>query len=86
MSLIDKVSTVLRAAAAEAILPRFRNLTTHDVEEKSPGELVTAADLHAERLIGAHCCCSIHPPGSWARKLAHGTPPWLTLSIRAPSG
>lgn len=52
MSLIDKVSMVLRAAAAEAILPRFRNLTTHDVEEKSPGELVTAADLHAERLIG----------------------------------
>lgn len=52
MSLIDKVSTVLRQAAAEAILPRFRNLTARDVEEKSPGELVTVADQHAERLIG----------------------------------
>lgn len=52
MSLIDKVSTVLREAAAVAILPRFRNLTTSDVEEKSPGELVTAADHHAEQLIG----------------------------------
>lgn len=52
MSLIDRVSTVLREAAAEAILPRFRNLKASDVEEKSPGELVTAADRHAERLIG----------------------------------
>lgn len=52
MSLIDRVSTVLREAAAEAILPRFRNLNSRDVEEKSPGELVTAADRHAERLIG----------------------------------
>ncbi|SKB75834.1 inositol monophosphatase family protein [Bosea thiooxidans] len=52
MSLIEKVSTVLRKAAAEAILPRFRKLAASDVEEKSPGELVTAADHHAEQLIG----------------------------------
>jgi len=52
ISLIEKVSTVLRQAADEAILPRFRKLTTRDVEEKSPGELVTAADHHAEQLIG----------------------------------
>jgi fructose-1,6-bisphosphatase/inositol monophosphatase family enzyme len=52
MSLIENVSAVLRQAAAEAILPRFRKLTASDVEEKSPGELVTAADHHAERLIG----------------------------------
>jgi fructose-1,6-bisphosphatase/inositol monophosphatase family enzyme len=51
--MIDKVEALLREAAAQAILPRFRALQTHEVEEKAPGELVTAADREAERIIEA---------------------------------
>ena len=51
--MIDKVEALLREAAARAILPRFRHLQHHEIEEKSPGELVTAADRDAEQIIAA---------------------------------
>lgn len=49
--LIASVAELLREAAARAILPRFRALADGDVEEKTPGELVTIADREAETLI-----------------------------------
>ena len=49
--LVDAVASILREAAAAAILPRFRALAAGDVEEKSPGEIVTRADREAERLL-----------------------------------
>jgi fructose-1,6-bisphosphatase/inositol monophosphatase family enzyme len=51
--MIDKVEALLREAARRAILPRFQRLQRHEVEEKSPGELVTAADREAEHIIAA---------------------------------
>jgi fructose-1,6-bisphosphatase/inositol monophosphatase family enzyme len=51
--MIDKVEALLREAASRAILPRFQRLQHHEVEEKSPGELVTAADREAEHIISA---------------------------------
>jgi hypothetical protein len=51
--MIDKVEALLREAAQRAILPRFQRLQCHEVEEKSPGELVTAADRDAEHIISA---------------------------------
>ncbi|HEX2113102.1 MAG TPA: inositol monophosphatase family protein [Alphaproteobacteria bacterium] len=51
--MIDKVEALLREAAARAILPRFQRLQHHEIEEKSPGELVTAADREAEHIISA---------------------------------
>jgi fructose-1,6-bisphosphatase/inositol monophosphatase family enzyme len=53
MSLIDEVATVLREAAATAVLPRFRRLGADEIEEKTPGELVTIADREAETMIAA---------------------------------
>ncbi|MEL7199038.1 MAG: inositol monophosphatase [Pseudomonadota bacterium] len=44
---------VLRRAANEAVLPRFCSLAPHEVDEKSPGELVTIADREAERIIAS---------------------------------
>jgi fructose-1,6-bisphosphatase/inositol monophosphatase family enzyme len=41
----------MREAAAEAIVPRFRNLGTDEVQEKTPGEAVTAADREAEAIL-----------------------------------
>jgi len=44
----------VRAAAGEAILPRFRALSAHEIAEKSgPADLVTIADTEAEAQIVA---------------------------------
>jgi fructose-1,6-bisphosphatase/inositol monophosphatase family enzyme len=45
------VATRLRRAAAEIILPRFRNLDREEVREKGPGDFVTVADTEAERML-----------------------------------
>ncbi|MGE3073722.1 MAG: inositol monophosphatase [Dehalococcoidia bacterium] len=43
-----RVSRLIEDAAAAEIVPRFRHLAAGDVREKSPGEVVTAADEAAE--------------------------------------
>jgi len=49
---ITKLADLLRLAAREEILPRFRRLGSGDVRSKSePADLVTEADEAAERLI-----------------------------------
>jgi fructose-1,6-bisphosphatase/inositol monophosphatase family enzyme len=49
---IAKLADILRLAAKEEILPRFRRLASGDVRSKSePTDLVTEADEAAERLI-----------------------------------
>ena len=47
----DKVADIIRETAAEEILPRFRALTPMEVQEKNPGDLVTAADQAAEQVL-----------------------------------
>ncbi|MGE0599057.1 MAG: inositol monophosphatase [Dehalococcoidia bacterium] len=49
----QRVSVLIEEAAAAEIVPRFRNLATGDVREKSPGEVVTAADEAMERRLEA---------------------------------
>src|SRR5271166_2166965 len=48
---MDAVTSVTRAAADVAILPRFRALAAGDVMRKSAGEVVTIADREAENFI-----------------------------------
>lgn len=52
----DRVIDIIREAAVEDVLPRFRSLADHEVMEKKPGDIVTIADLDAEhrmtRLLG----------------------------------
>lgn len=50
---IDAVGDVVREAGATAIAPRFRQLAAHDIQEKTPGEVVTIADREAEAVITA---------------------------------
>lgn len=50
---MDKVESLVREVAAGVILPRFRGLQRHEIEEKTPGELVTAVDREAERILTA---------------------------------
>jgi fructose-1,6-bisphosphatase/inositol monophosphatase family enzyme len=45
----ERVANFLRETAASEILPRYRTLRPEDIREKGPGDLVTIADLEAER-------------------------------------
>lgn len=47
----EPVTALLRQTAAEIVLPRFRALATHEIEEKSPGEIVTIADKESEERL-----------------------------------
>jgi fructose-1,6-bisphosphatase/inositol monophosphatase family enzyme len=47
----DAVLALLRDVADRVINPRFRSLDSDEIEEKRPGDLVTAADHEAEVLI-----------------------------------
>ena len=49
----ERVGALMAEAAERAILPRFRALAQNEVEEKSPGELVTIADREAEAILTA---------------------------------
>lgn len=49
----DEVLRLIQDVAAEVIDPRFRDLPEHEIAEKNPGDLVTAADREAELLITA---------------------------------
>ena len=49
----DRVTELLREVGREVVLPMHRRLAEGDVEEKSPGELVTVVDKEAERRITA---------------------------------
>ncbi|MGC0363512.1 fructose-1,6-bisphosphatase/inositol monophosphatase family enzyme [Rhodococcus sp. 27YEA15] len=52
---IDWLSDLLASAAEAEIMPRFRTLGEHDVRAKTSDlDLVTEADVNAERVITAH--------------------------------
>ena len=46
-----KVGALLREAAALHILPRFRALADGDIQQKSPGDVVTQADIDAQAFL-----------------------------------
>jgi len=48
---VERVAGIIRDVAAAEILPRFRNLTAGQIREKQPGQLVTEADIEAERVL-----------------------------------
>lgn len=47
-ALAGKVAELIKEASADIVMPRFRALATHEIEEKSKGDLVTIADREAE--------------------------------------
>lgn len=48
---IETVSAYIREAARAHILPRFERLAATDIREKSPGDLVTIADIETEQAL-----------------------------------
>ena len=49
----EAVLRLLQDVAEEVVNPRFRSLSSGEIDEKGPGDLVTAADREAEQLITA---------------------------------
>ena len=47
----DAVLDLIREVAEKVINPRFRALSSEQVDEKGPGDLVTVADKESERLL-----------------------------------
>ena len=84
----DKIAGILREAAAEEILPLWQNLQDHQIEQKSPGDMVTAADraceerlakalpalLPGSRLLGEE---SVHRDNSLMKLLDSPDPIWV---------
>jgi len=58
----DKVIQIIHKTAAELITPRFCQLSEGDVREKAPGDLVTIADVEAEKHLEAELTALM--PGS----------------------
>jgi fructose-1,6-bisphosphatase/inositol monophosphatase family enzyme len=46
-----EVLDIIIKIADEEILPRFQQLAAHDISEKGPGDIVTIADIEAERRL-----------------------------------
>lgn len=60
---LEAVIRIIREVAAEEILPRFRKLAPADIAHKrNPRDLVTVADLAAERALARELCALA--PGS----------------------
>jgi fructose-1,6-bisphosphatase/inositol monophosphatase family enzyme len=53
MSIVDTshVASIISDIAAEIILPRYKHLSSGDIREKQPGDLVTIADTEAEAAL-----------------------------------
>lgn len=58
----DRVTEIIRTVARTEIMPRFRNLQKHQIREKSPNNLVTEADVEAEKALAERLVALL--PGS----------------------
>lgn len=61
---LEDIAGIVRSVAETEIVPRFRTLGRDDIREKKPGDLVTIADLEAERALIARLEAAV--PGSVA--------------------
>jgi fructose-1,6-bisphosphatase/inositol monophosphatase family enzyme len=48
---LDQVADLIREVAATEVLPRFQHLTSDEIVQKSPGDLVTIADKESEKAL-----------------------------------
>ena len=49
--MLDQVGELIREVAATIVLPRFRHLSSDEIQQKAPGDLVTVADKESERAL-----------------------------------
>jgi len=51
--LVDEVTALVREVAQTIVLPRWRHLSHGEIQQKSPGDLVTIAEQESEHALGA---------------------------------
>jgi fructose-1,6-bisphosphatase/inositol monophosphatase family enzyme len=50
---LDRVAELMKESATAELLSRFRRLQAGDIREKSPGDIVTVADIESERRLAS---------------------------------
>lgn len=56
-ALVAPVASLMRDVAQRIVLPRYRTLSATDIEEKSPGDLVTIVDRESEAALSEGLAC-----------------------------
>lgn len=78
MSVLDReVLALMRRAAEEAIMPRWRNLAAHEVIEKAKDDLVTIADREAEVILAEGLAKLLPEAAIVGEEAAHADPACL---------
>lgn len=72
-----EVLALMRRAAAEAIMPRWRNLAEHEVTEKAKDDLVTIADREAEAILAEGLAKLLPEAAIVGEEAAHADPACL---------
>ncbi len=80
--MIAAVAAVIAQVAEAEILPRFRCLSAGQIREKSPGQLVTDADVAAEAALGPLLCALL--PGAVVGEEAVAANPALLTALERP--
>jgi fructose-1,6-bisphosphatase/inositol monophosphatase family enzyme len=75
--LMCQVATILTEVSAEVIEPRMSHLEDGEVQTKSPGELVTVADMDAERLLTQRLSGIFHDTPVVGEEASHADPALL---------
>jgi fructose-1,6-bisphosphatase/inositol monophosphatase family enzyme len=84
----DQVTAIIVETAVSIVLPRFQALAAHEVMEKNRGDLVTIADLEAEKLLEARLTSlspgsvvvgeeAVHNDSTVLDRLASDAPLWI---------
>jgi fructose-1,6-bisphosphatase/inositol monophosphatase family enzyme len=76
---LEQIAGILRDTAAREILPRFRALAEGDIREKRPGDLVTVADLAAEKRLIAELEAAVPGTIAMGEESVHEDPTRLNL-------
>ena len=74
---IDQVGDLIAGIAAEKILPRFRQLSDDDIEDKGGGDPVTIADIEAEQTLTPHLRDLLPGSNVIGEEAVHETPALL---------
>ncbi|WP_199699248.1 inositol monophosphatase family protein [Oleomonas cavernae] len=70
--MIEKIADLIIDTAMQELVPRFRALAAHEIEEKGPGDLVTVADRAAETRLTAGLLALVPGCTVVGEEAAHG--------------
>lgn len=79
---MEVVGQIIREAAESEILPRFKNLQASQIREKKPNQLVTEADIEAEKVLSRRLCQLL--PGAVVGEEGVEADPALMTALERP--